>query len=207
MYYPKSQIQSNLYTNGGEFILSTTKEDYKGNYYKVSSGKLYSGKNPTDKPNILLSPQEDKSTYDPTNILDLSNFDNIISYYGATSNIYDLTKNIDTNQVRLIPSFNPTLPTDQDKQNGQFNRYFCKKTNELKYLEIDKETYNQLQAKDPKIAWDLYEPASLLWVIKGNQEIVFNTNKTSVFKIEQNQRWNGFSQYFRENYLKYYLGS
>jgi hypothetical protein len=78
MYYPKSQIQLNLYTNGGEFILSTTKEDYKGNYYKVSSGKLYSGKNPTDKPNILLSPQKDKSTYDPTNVLDLSNFDNII---------------------------------------------------------------------------------------------------------------------------------
>ena len=108
---------------------------------------------------------------------------------------------------RLMPIFNPTLPTDQDKQNGQFNRYFCKKTNELKYLEIDKETYDQLQAKDPKIAWDLYEPAFLLWVIKGNQETVFNTNKTSVFKIEQNQKWNGFSQYFKENYLKYYLGS
>ena len=204
MYYPKSQIQLNLYTNGGEFILSTTKEDYKGNYYKVSSGKLYSGKNPTDKPNILLSLQKDKPTYDPTNVLDLSNFDNIISYYGATSNIYDLTKNIDTNQVRLIPSFNPTLPTDQDKQNGQFNRYFCKKTNELKYLEIDKETYTKLQAKDLQIAWDLYEPASLLWVIKGNQETVFNTNKASVFKIEQNQKWNGFPQYFKENYLKYH---
>jgi hypothetical protein len=203
MYYPKSQIQPNLYTNGGEFILSTTKENYKGNYYKVSSGKSYSGKNPTDKPNILLSPQEDKSTYDPTNVLDLSNFDNIISYYGATSNIYDLTKNIDTNQVRLIPSFNLTLPTDQDKQNGQFNRYFCKKTNELKYLEIDKETYNQLQSKDLKIAWDLYEPTSLLWVIKGNPKTVFNTNKTSVFKIEQNQKWYGFSQYFKENYSKY----
>ncbi len=62
-----------------------------------------------------------------------------------------------------------------------------------------------MQAKDLKIAWDLYEPASLLWVIKGNQETVFNTNKTSVFKIEQNQKWYGFSQYFKENYLKYYL--
>ena len=125
----------------------------------------------------------------------------------AHQKLYNEYPKLNDFQNRLIPTFNPTLPTDQDKQNGQFNRYFCKKTNELKYLEIDKETYDQLKAKDLKIAWDLYEPASLLWVIKGNQETVFNTNKTSVFKIEQNQKWNGFSQYFKENYLKYYLGS
>jgi hypothetical protein len=207
MYYPKSQIKTNLYTNGGEYILSTSKIEYKGYYYKVSSGKLYSGKNPTDKPNILLSLPKELVTYDPTNVLNLPNFDNIIFYDGVTSNIYDLTKNIDTNQTRLIPSFNPTLPTPQEKQNGQYTRYFCKKTNELKYLEIDKETHTKLQAKDLQIAWDLYEPASLLWVIKGNQETVFNTNKAAVFKIEQNQRWNGFSQYFKENYLKYYESS
>lgn len=197
MYYPKSQIQPNLYTNGGEFILSTTKEDYKGNYYKVSSGKLYSGKNPTDKPNILLL----LIPHDPN--------EEFVGVGGRKDMpiTFDFAYNQSPQNVRFIPIFNPTLPTDQDKQNGQFNRYFCKKTNELKYLEIDKETYNQLQSKDLKIAWDLYEPASLLWVIKGNQEIVFNTNKTSVFKIEQNQKWNGFSQYFRENYLKYYLGS
>jgi hypothetical protein len=207
MYYPKSQIKTNLYTNGGEYILSTSKIEYKGYYYKVSSGKLYSGKNPTDKPNILLSLPKELVTYDPTNVLNLPNFDNIIFYDGVTSNIYDLTKNIDTNQTRLIPSFNPTLPTPQEKQNGQYTRYFCKKTNELKYLEIDKETHTKLQAKDLQIAWDLYEPASLLWVIKGNQETVFNTNKASVFKIEQNQRWYGFSQYFKENYSKYYESS
>ena len=199
MYYPKSQIQPNLYTNGGEFILSTTKEDYKGNYYKVSSGKLYSGKNPTDKPNILLtlldlnSPEEFKQTFNP---------DLITTQDDLSNGSYPLNP-----PIRTIPLFNPTLPTDQDKQNGQFNRYFCKKTNELKYLEIDKETHTKLQAKDLQIAWDLYEPASLLWVIKGTQENVFNTNKSSVFKIEQNQRWNGFSQYFKENYSKYYLGS
>jgi len=196
MYYPKSQIKPNLYTNGGEFILSTTKENYKGNYYKVSSGKLYSGKNPTDKPNILLtlldsnSPEEFKQTFNP---------DLITTQDDLSNGSYPLNP-----PIRTIPLFNPTLPTDQDKQNGQFNRYFCKKTNELKYLEIDKETHTKLQAKDLKIAWDLYEPASLLWVIKGNQETVFNTNKASVFKIEQNQRWNGFSQYFKENYSKYF---
>ena len=64
-YYPLSQIKQNLYTNGGEYILSSTKEDYKGNYYTVSNGKKYTGKNPQDKPNILLIvlfPEPSKST-------------------------------------------------------------------------------------------------------------------------------------------------
>jgi hypothetical protein len=198
MYYPKSQIKSNLFTNGGEYILSTTQEEYKGYYYKISSGKLYTGKTPKDGPNILLT------IFSESLYLDNSPFSSVEEIFPLQSSNY-----IDPNllPIRTIPLFNPTLPTDQDKQNGQFNRYFCKKTNELKYLEIDKETYDQLQSKDPKIAWDLYEPASLLWVIKGNQETVFNTNKAAVFKIEQNQRWNGFSQYFKENYSKYYQSS
>jgi hypothetical protein len=192
-YYPKSQIKTDLYTNGEEYILSTTGEQYTGYFYETSNGNKYTGKHPNNPPNILLTisyPIFDDETATPMQIISL-----IDDNYNYTIN------------DRNIPLFNPPLPTPQDKQNGQFNRYFCKKTNELKYLEIDKETYTKLQAKDPKIAWDLYEPASLLWVIKGNQETLFNTNKASVFKIEQNQRWYGFSQYFKENYLKYYLGS
>jgi hypothetical protein len=108
---------------------------------------------------------------------------------------------------RQIPSFNPTLPTDQDKQNDQFARYFCKKTNELRYLEIDKNTYNKLQTRDKQIAWDLYAPTIVLWQIKGNQEQVYSSNKGTVISIEQNLNWGGFSQYFQDRFLKYYLGS
>ena len=215
-YYPKSQIKTDLYTNGNEYSLSTNKGAYTGYYYQISTGQKYTGKNPNDKPNILLIPITLSNEIDPripfiaTNLNNLITLNNIVGRDQAKEFNFDTSFNpspsLNTNP-RFIPSFNPTLPTNQDKQNGQFNRYFCKKTNELKYLEIDKETHTKLQAKDPKIAWDLYEPASLLWVIKGNQETVFNTNKTSVFKIEQNQKWNGFSQYFKENYLKYYLGS
>ena len=38
-YYPSSQIKPNQYTNGGEYILSTTKEIYKGYYYELSNEK------------------------------------------------------------------------------------------------------------------------------------------------------------------------
>ena len=43
-YYPKSQVKTNLYTNGGELIVYSTKEEYKGYYFETSTGKKYAGK-------------------------------------------------------------------------------------------------------------------------------------------------------------------
>jgi hypothetical protein len=207
MYYPKSQIKTNLYTNGGEYSTSTDNQPYQGYYYEISSGQQYTGKNPQDGPNILLTPPQDKPNFDPTNKLDNPDFNSVVQYYGATSAVYDSITNTNTTKTRLIPQSNITLPTPQDNQNGQFNRYFCKKTNELKYLEIDKNTYQKLQNKDPQIAWDLYNPVQIIWIIQGNQEQVYNSNKGSVISIEQNKGWISFSQYFKNDFSKYYLGS
>ena len=43
MYYPKSEITANLYTNGGEFINTLTGKTYTGPYYATSDGKYYTG--------------------------------------------------------------------------------------------------------------------------------------------------------------------
>jgi hypothetical protein len=201
MYYPKSQIKTNLSTNGGEFILSTTKQEYIGSYYETSNGNKYAGKSPQDSTSILLneSPQLVQASHDPQ-VTDLIQ-QNLIQTFLVTP---DYTETLPD---RSIPVFNPTTPTTQDNQNGQFNRYFCKKNNETRYLEIDQNTYKQLQSRDPKIAWDLYTPIVVLWIIQGNQTQVYNSNKATVQSIETNAKWNGFPQYFQEKYLKYYLGS
>jgi len=197
-YYPKSQIKTNLFTNGNEFEQSITKTAYQGYYYEISNGEKYTGKTPEDGPNILLTPQqsdliiENPPSTAPAEIFPINTPEYVIQ---------------DTPTVRSIPQFNPTTPTLQDNQNGQFNRYFCKKNNETRYLEIDQNTYKQLQSRDPKIAWDLYTPIIVLWIIQGNQTQVFNSNKATVQAIETNAKWNGFSQYFQEKYLKYYLSS
>jgi hypothetical protein len=200
MYYPKSQIKTNLYTNGKDFLNSSTKEEYIGYYYETSTGNTYSGKTPEDGPNILLQPSPTLSDTLSSNISSnpLIVINDVIDdqYLSPQPSI-----------IRSIPQFNITLPTDQDKQNGQFNRYFCKKTNELKYLEISQDTYQQLKNRDPKIAWDLYTPAIVLWVIQGDQTQVFNSNKATVQALEQNLPWYGFTQYFQDKFLKYYLGS
>ena len=37
-YYPKSQLVTDLYTNGDEYLLSTTQEPYTGDYYETFDG-------------------------------------------------------------------------------------------------------------------------------------------------------------------------
>lgn len=199
MYYPKSQIKTNLFTDGGELVNSITQDFYQGYYYETSTGQKYTGKTPQDGPNVLLNafdpndPVEFKQTFNP---------DLIITQDDLSDGSYPLNP-----PVRSLPVFNLTLPTNQDKTNGQFTRYFCKRNNEIKYLEIDKDTYQKLKNQDPKIAWDLYTPVIVLWIIQGNQTQVFISNKATVQTIEQNLKWYGFTQYFQDKFLKYYLGS
>jgi hypothetical protein len=210
-YYPSSQLKSNLYTNGGEYILSTTKENYKGYYYETSSGTKYTGKTPQDGPNILLierTPLNTTKKENDFNILTGLESPNLITTinYKDTTIYLNLFTNSITNE-RSLPLSNPTTPTQQDQNLGVFQRYFCKKNNELKYLEIDKSTHNKLKSQQQDIAWDLYTPVSTLWYIKGEKEQTYKANKGLVTLIEQKQNWYGFTQWFQDKFLKYYLES
>jgi hypothetical protein len=198
MYFPKSQIKSNLFTNGNEYILSTTKEEYKGYYYETSNGRKYTGKTPQDGQNILLIVQNLIQSITPpiSPTIDLT-----------SPIIYSLNKSISNSLPnRSLPQYNPTLPTQKDISLGVFQRFFCKKNNELIYMEINQSTYSQLKAKSSQIAWDLYTPIDTLWYMKGDREKVYNTNKNLISLIEQKQKWYGFSQYFKEDFSKYYVG-
>jgi hypothetical protein len=209
MYYPKSQIKTNLYIAGGLLVLSSTKEQYIGYYYEISNGQKYTGKNPQDKPNILLL--ESFNNYDPSqeipqkpsplNYITLED----PSFPFATFNTsqYNQNNHITLNSInRKIPNFNQTFPTPQEAEIGQYTKYFCKKNNELIYLEIDKNTFTQLQNKESKIAWDLYTPTSIIWNTReAGLKPFINTNYSSVLKIEKDLKWYGFSQYFKNNFV------
>jgi hypothetical protein len=210
-YYPSSQIKPNQYTNGGEYILSTTKENYKGYYYETSSGTKYTGKTPQNSPNILLIEKtvlNTTKTENDFNILTGLESPNLITIinYNDTTTYLNLLTNSFINE-RSLPLPNPTTPTQQDQNLGVFQRYFCKKNNELKYLEIDKPTHDKLKSQQQDIAWDLYTPISTLWYIKGGKEQTYKANKGLVTLIEQKQNWYGFTQWFKDRFLQYYLES
>lgn len=198
MYYPKSQIKPNLYTNGDEYILSTTNEPYKGFYHLLSNGTLFTGKTPSDPPIIKLIKH-------PNNYQVLPEVD---EYYARIIKPSDINNyNNEFIPPRSPPSAIKILPTQQDKDLGVFSRYFCKKNNENLYIEINKEQFIKFQNKDIDVAWDLYTPKQVLWQIKGDKTQTYNANKNNVSLIEQRDKWYGFTQYFKDRFLKYYLES
>lgn len=170
-------------------------QSYEGYYYLVSNGKVYTGKSPQDGNNIPLIKLNTVLDTSPPLIPD------------TISILEDFEYPLKYNSSRTLPQYNPTIPTEQDKSLGAFQRYFCKKNNELIYIEIDKNTFNLLQSKSSTIAWDLYTPLSTLWYIKGNKEQTYKANKGLITLIEQNQKWYGFTQWFQDKFLKYYLES
>ena len=198
MYFPKSQIKSNLFTNGNEYILSTTQQEYKGYYYEISNGRKYTGKTPQDGQNILLLPLPSITLTNPQIDPTIPSTSTLITPVNP-----NISKSL---PERSLPQYNPTTPTQKDISLGVFQRFFCKKNNELIYMEINQSTYSQLKARSSQIAWDLYTPLDTLWYIKGNREKVYNTNKNLISLIEQKQKWYGFSQYLKEDFSKYYVG-
>jgi hypothetical protein len=199
MYYPKSQYIGNLYTDGAQYVIATSGESYKGYYFKTFNNELYTGKTPEDGTPRLLIESDEPASNSATSISTTSITQPLyISMSGFTS------YNNNTPEARYIPSPNPTLPTPDDYKQGVFTRYFCKKTNELKYIEIDQKTYSKLASQSNEIAWDLYIPQSIDWYITGEMEKVYNLNKSIVHMVEVEEKWHGFSQYFKQNFAKYF---
>jgi hypothetical protein len=118
-YYPKSQVKTNLYTNGDEYTTSPSTSPpsvsgYTGYYFKTSTGKLFTGKDPSDIPNNQLyslstPPVTDYNADTPPS--------NVISYnQSAFDPTYSNTNGTNASQTRIIPQFSLTLPSPEDKK-------------------------------------------------------------------------------------------
>jgi hypothetical protein len=202
MYLPLSQITTNLFTNGNEFVTIQNNKNYIGFYFKTSTGKFYTGKNTSDRPNIELIPISLQNIQDIDNIQEPINNFSFITLYEANTDRYLSIKNININ-ISAIPYYSPTLPTSQDYQNGEFQRYFCKKTNEIKYIEINKEQFDKLVAQDPQIEFSLYQPFTITWIISGDKDTVAKTNRNIVELASFRQKLPRLADYLRFDYTKY----
>jgi hypothetical protein len=219
MYYPKSQIKTNLYTNGDEYVIELTQTPYTGYYYLTSTGKAFTGKTPDDRPNqelikvepVIKDEGDLSTTLIPSTSAIFSNhnpgaIDVITSLDYNSALDYAQLKNINifNPQVQLLPYYNPQQPTQQDYQNTEFRRFFCKKTNEVLYIEINKDQYDKLIAKDPQILWQLYLPFNITWQLTGDEQQVARVNKNMVELAIKNLKLPKFNLYIKEDYTKYY---
>lgn len=211
-YYPLSQITTNLNTNGGEFEYTITKQEYKGRYWKNSKGEYFTGKTPQDTPIKKLT----KIVYNTDNALSNNKSvtiavfpkdpDPIMIHYKSSIDIHEYLalKNTNPLQITYLPSYSLPTPTQQDYVNGEFKRYFCKKTNEIIYLEVSKETHDKLVKRDSQILWQLYSPFNLTWQLTGSKEQVFTTNKNTVELTSVKQKLLMLAEYLKMDFTKYY---
>jgi hypothetical protein len=137
MYYPKSQIQINLYTKGNQFQLVSSGEEYIGYYWRTSKNEYFTGRNPDEGSSLELKPILPSP---PSTVNTL-----IIQPHNT---LYNKLKNIDTNKVLLLPSYKKPSPTLEDYQVGSFTRYFAKKQTQILYKEISKDTCDKLKNQD-----------------------------------------------------------
>ena len=216
-YYPKSQIKTNLYTNGNEYVTENDFKNYIGPYYEVYTGDKFVGESPSSTRNIIrlistdpsLDSLQDNSQDIPIKIRVLSKQDIDIPYSYLSPNSYLNNSTYSTlsslSVNRYVPLSSITLPTEQDYKNKRMIRYFAKKTTKLVYLEISKQTFTDLNSRSSTIAWDLYEPVQIYWIISDSSKQQANKYNTIIVRdIEQKKKWYGFSKFLKEDYTKYY---
>lgn len=215
-YYPNFQIQTGLYTNGGEYVFLSNDREYIGPYYKTSQNRYFTGKDNTDPLSEEITPflENANSIFDSdergNKLVFTDNYDPtlpFISPEGITIN--DDYNKLTSYPLRDVSKYYPEpytpLPTEEDYNNKQFPRYFLKRTNNLIFYEISPQDYQKYISFSETVMYNLFTPVSLNWVLTGEKEQVYNANKFSVSFVEKENNWYGFSTYLKNDYLKYYL--
>jgi len=192
-YYPKSQIQTDQYTKGGELRVTATKEGYIGHYWKTSKGEYFSGKNPYDGVTLEL----ELIPFFPE-----SSLNTVV--YSKGNIVYNILKEVDVTETLLIPSYVKPSPTKQDYEIGNFTRYFARKNNENLYIETSKNIYSNLKKKNGAYDWKSYLIFTLSWKLTGEELKVSKANQNIILITEQNLKINGLGTYLKNNYLEFY---
>ena len=208
MYYPKSQIKTNLHTQGGEFIIASTGQDYKGYYYMTSNGRAYSGKTPSDiqTPQLLQTIDQNPSLFTIARDAEPGlggSLTSDSSYFILSPSYINSTK-INTSNSPSPPKQSYPIVTENDYKLGEFQRYFLKKGNETKFLEISLEDYRKYVNQDRDVMFELYVPIQINWILTGEIEQVYKVNQSIVARAEREQNLPGFTQYFRDRFTQFY---
>ena len=200
MYFPKSQIKTNLYTKGGELTKPSNGEDYVGFYFKTSTGDFYTGKHPQDLPTIKLNSTEAFEYTNPNSTPEPLPDNSPIpiwtwEYYGTP-----LPKTSPPSQpFRVFP-----ILTDVDYTLGEFQRYFLSKTNEPYFIEVNEEQYQRYLDQDKNVAYQLYQPLSFPWNLTGDRNNTYKVNEATINRVERDNKTPGFKSYFKNRFDQFY---
>tara|TARA_R110002012_G_scaffold86468_1_gene214818 strand:- start:1291 stop:2148 length:858 start_codon:yes stop_codon:yes gene_type:complete len=201
MYFPKSQIETDLYTAGAEFRTVTDSQEYIGNYWRTSQGLYFSGKNPQDN---NVQPLQKTLTNDTPRggKLEQGNDDNE-NYINLSPNAYIASSGRRIREKVSVVNEVP-FPTKNDYTNKNFLRYFLKRITNYSYSETSKQKYNLFINENSKVQFESYEPINLNWRIKGKLIDVYRQNYNTVQYKGNVYNWIKFDLYFKNRYARYF---
>ena len=186
MYYPKSHITPNLYSNG-DLTLKGSLNPYFGYYFSTIDKKAFTGRNIGDGENLeLILPS--------ITIGDTSDEFMDKRFFTSDANTYSKLTRININSSlpsKPIPTY--PKPTQSDYQTGEFTRYFSKKSNENIYYETSALFEN-----------NYYIGFSLPWSIKGDKQKVAQTNKNIIELREREYSIIGLGAFLKFNYHQFH---
>ena len=186
-YYPKSQIKTDLFSNGGDFLRSDDGLPYIGSYWETSDGSIFSGKTPNDRPYVELLPIQPPVEQTPLNTI--------------TEWTVDYPSKIVNSTPGQVPKQHLFTPTPKELLLGQASRYFTKKSNQKVYFEISKDTFKKLTSKSNEILFQLYTPITMIWRLQGNDDEVFEANLNTARDIQNRQQLPGFVNFFKGKFV------
>jgi len=204
MYYPLSQITTNLSTSNGEFILVGSRDEYTGNYFSTSDGKYYTGNTPQDGPNLTLVLNVEFNIQKDAEVGNMGTLDQ------NTSDIITLLPPSYVSSLSSEINFAPPpkqsspYPTEENYKTGEFVRYFLKKTNTPLYIEVSKDTYTNYKDKNQNTQYQLYTTIKISWDLTGDPLNTYKVNKNIILLAQQQQNLLGFLFSFKGKYVKYY---
>jgi len=194
MYYPKSKIITDLFTNGNELVYVDTEQPYIGEYHILSNGNITTGKTPSDGQQRRLKPSNatifadstgDTSTVQATDIVSNTTYDYIRE-----------KQQIERPNLELIePQYSKPLGNFPS-----FTRYFLRRTNNAIFTEVSKEDYEMVQSKNASYNWGIYIPFQLTWTTSGVD--LEGINRRMVTLVEGRFKVYGLSQYIT-NYTEF----
>jgi len=159
MYIPKGKLDPNIYyTNGGEYVLSTTRTEYKGYYHKDLMGGIWTDKEHSVD-SIKLIPPTLNVTPIPSNI-------NICNSQSSTYYQISKVSNKPTPKQVAVPVSDALPPTQEEYQQTYFTRYILqyKLATKPVYIEVNKNTYYSILNATES---NYYNMVEVLWKIYG----------------------------------------
>lgn len=212
MYFPKNKIKTGLYSNGGEFVYEDSKAPFSGFYYSLYNGTFFEGKSPTENnKKIIKASNPNIATSFPFSTPTISDSGSVLNKdFRIDTSLPSLQNKaiiLPTGQIQNLPTSYYPKPSSFDYSIGQFLRYFCRKTNESVFLEINQNDYASLCNQNNNYVYSLYIPFKTYWLISGNYDKVVETNFKLVASIEKDLQVYGFSKFIERigGYDKFYF--